>query len=313
MFKYPQDLDALRAVVKADESAWQGERTEPWASTHDFWEKNETWPPISREALNKLPNVELLEDRDRRFTEKHPEVPVADILEALRHFRILDKFHSPDTLFWDQVFHTPRTWSALNIYQEAGRRFLDFEAERYFLRDLIYRREVGDYLIEGNTYGLGNWQLSLPWSVVTSGIVPEGLIRFGQLLNQDSINPQEHNSYRFGSLELKIHDCPSSNPWLLPQTREFLLGIADKWGWYTALDEKYVDLYTFYATCVEPARIDAEGFHKHPLELAATETARMGIGLQRLHDLGDERIENIARKFEEAIYREMEFPMADPE
>lgn len=312
MFKYPQDLDALRAVVEKAPEAWLMDYFEPWASTHEFWEESQTWPPVPLDALERLPNVAFLAERDRRFAEEHPDLPVTDILEALRYFRVLAKFHAPDTLFWEQVFHTGRTLSALNLYHAAAGRQLHLGSGMYFLLDLIYRNRIRDYTIEGNTYRIGYWTLSLPWPVVASGIVPECLQLFGQVLNRDAINPGEDNLHRLGALELRIHDCPSSNPWLLPQTREFLLGIADKWGWYTALDEKHTDPYTFYATCVDPARIDELGFQQHPLELAASETSRMGISLQRIHDLG-ERVGEIAQLFEEAIHREMEFPAADPE
>lgn len=312
MFKYPQDLDALRAVVTEAPEAGTMDRTHPWDSTHEFWEETRSWPPVPLSALAKLPNVELLEERDRRFAEEHPDLPVNDILEALRHFRILAKFHAPDTLFWEQVFHTERTLSALNLHHAGTSQDLVPGSGIYFLPDLIDRSRIGEYTIEGNTYRLGYWTLSLPWPVVASGIVPECLRRFGQLLNRDAIDPGEGYHHLTGSLELRIHDCPSSNPWLLPQTREFLLGMADKWGWYTSLDERHTDLYAFYATCVDPARIDELGFRKHPLELAASETARMGISLQRIHDMGD-RTGEIAQRFEEAIYREMEFPAADAE
>lgn len=311
MLKFPKDLDGLRAVMEADRWAWHLGDDDSWESTHEFWEIRSAWPPVSREALNKIPNAEFLAARDREFAEEHPDVPVNDILEALRHFRVLDRFHQPDTLFWDQVFHTRRTWSALELFTEFCDSAVSDVLELHFLNDLIYRSEIGEYLIEGNAYGLGNWQLSIPWSVIMSGVVPEGLIRFGRHLNSDSIYPNKYNNFRRGSLELKIHDCPSSNPWLLPQTRAFLLDIADKWGWYTALDEKYVNPYVFYATCVDPIRIDEAGFQKQPLELAAAETARMGINLLRLHEDGEERVTSIARTFEEAIYREMEFPTAD--
>ncbi|MGP6174168.1 hypothetical protein [Corynebacterium sp. A21] len=312
MFKFPRDLDAVRAIVEADPEIWAEENEAQWATTHEYLELEENWLPMPPGILEKLPNAEFLETRDHELAKEHPQVPVADILEALRHFRILDKFYTPDTLFWDQVFHTERTLSALRIFQEARGSYLDVYSDEHFLTKLIYRNEVGEYLIEGNVYQLGYWQLSLPWSVIATGVVPAGLCSFGEQLNHDAIHPKSYNSYRRGSLELKIHDCPTSNPWLLPQTHHFLLQMADKWGWYIALDEKHADLYAFYATCVDPARVNDEGYQRHPLDLAAAETSRLGLSLQRLHEQHD-RPEELARKFEEALNEELEFPAAEAE
>lgn len=313
MVKLPRDLDSLRAVIEADPNAWDWRYVDLWNSTDAYPDFEENWPLVPRTALNKVANVDFLEARDREFAEQHPAVPVADLMEALRHFRILDKFHSPDDLFWDQVFNTARTQSALDIFYEACEADLETLTDEHFLRTLIYRKEDQEFLIEGNTYLIGYWRLSLPWSVVNSGIVPPALRHFGKLLDHDSLHPGADNAYRRNSLELDIHGCPTSNPWLLTQTHEFLMGIADKWGWYTALDTQFADLYAFYAACVDPTRVDGAGYQRSPLELAAAQTARLGLSLRRLHDDKDERPEKLAQRFEDALSEEMEVPSAEAE
>lgn len=308
MFRFPNDLDWLCAAVTADPDSWDPDFVDTDLDVHEYFSIGYDWPPVSRRILDLIPNVKILENRDRESAESHSEVPVATLAEALRHFRVLDVFHNPDTLLGSQAFFSERTNSALELYHAACRENLPLEADAAFLFPLIYSsRETGEYVLEGNIYKLGSWQLSLPWAVVESGIVPPALKVFGRQLENDGLGISDFTRTARGTLELFIHDCPTSNPWLLPQTREFLAGITGKWGWYTALDAKRTDPYIFYATCVEHQRVHPDGYRLHPLRLTLDELDRLGRLLERFEEQG-ERPDELAEVFDKALTEEEEFP-----
>lgn len=310
MFRYPSDLDWSSAVVEIDPDAWDTEYVDCGLEVHAYLSLGYSWPPMPRETLDLVPNVDFLEVRDRELAEYHPGTAVTGLAEALRHFRILDKYHDPVTLLGGEVFFGPRTQSALDIYYAACEEGLPGDAKAAFLFPLIYTsREVREYILEGNTYKLGNWQLSLPWAVVESGIVPPALKAFGRQLENDGLGISEHSRTVPGTRELFIHDCPTSNPWLLPQTREFLTGITGEWGWYTALDSKRTDPYIFYATCVDHQRVHPDGYRMHPLRLTLDELDRLARLLERLEEQG-ERPDELTELFDKALVEEEEFPFS---
>lgn len=313
MFVFPGDLDWLCAVIEKDPEAWDPGSVDTELTVREHLHFGYAWPPVSREALDLVPNVAYLEERDLQLAETHPDLPASSLAEALRHFRVLDKFHDPETLFGGTVFFGERTESALRLYHEACEENLEPETEWSFLFRLIYRRQgVREYVIGGDAYRLGDWTLSIPWSVVASGVVPEALRAFGRHLEPDGLNLTGDPRSEPGALELDIHDCPTSNPWLLSQTHRFLLGITSKWGWFTALDTKQVDPLVFYATCVDHAQLPEDEYEKHPLQLTLEEMDRMSRILERIEEQG-ERPAELAELFEEALGEDRDFPYLWPE
>lgn len=305
----PRDLDWLSAVVAYQPESWDPDFFAGYPLPEDYPSPAETGPPVPREALELVPNARALEERDHSLAENQPDRPVTSLEEALRHFRVLDRHYQPGTLFWDRVFLTGRTRSALDIYYRVVRECLAWEAEYGFLFYLVYATdEVRDYVIEGEVYRAGNFELSLPWSVVQSGTAPRVLRNFGRELDTDAVHPDDVPSSVPGVLRLGIHGAPSSNPWLLDRTHDFLADMASRWGWYVALDFGANDLYAFFAACVDREKVSVDMSRLHPLAVTQREMTILSRVVDENQDEGERPVE-LLEQLELALETEISAPL----